>query len=54
MFRLVNRKTKQTADANLETLVTALMYAVEDLLTDIKELRADLEDLTDFVEDNLD
>ena len=54
MFKLINRKTKQSADANLETLVTALMYAVDDLLADIKELREDLEDLTDFVEDNLD
>jgi hypothetical protein len=54
MFKLINRKTKQSVDTNFETLVTALMYAIDDLLVDIKSLREDLEDLTDFVEDNLD
>ena len=54
MIKLINRKTKQSVDTDYNTLLSALMYAIDDLLVDIKKLREDLEDLTDFVEDNLD
>lgn len=54
MFKLINRKTKQSLSLDTDTLVAALLVSIETLLDEIAELKEDLEDLTDFVEDNLD
>ena len=35
-------------------LISILFVAIDELSISIEELRADLDDLTDFVEDNLD
>ena len=54
MFKLINRKTKQSLELELDDVIRALFLSIEQVLKELDELRADLEDLTDFVEDNLD
>lgn len=54
MIKLINRKSKQSLTLDTDTLVAALLVSIEKLLDEIADLKADLEDLTDFVEDNLD
>lgn len=38
----------------LDTLISMLLSEIDELAILIEELRKDLDDLTDFVEDNLD
>lgn len=54
MIKLINRKSKQSLDIELDVLLDALIASIEKLLVEIDELKEDLADLTDFVEDNLD
>lgn len=54
MIKLINRKTKQSLDVEYDTLIAALILSIEKLLGEIDSIKEDLEDLTDFVEDNLD
>lgn len=44
------KKEKQS----LESLISILLSEIDEIAVLIEELRKDLEDLTDFVEDNLD
>lgn len=41
-------------ELELDDLINSLLTSVSLLIRDIEELRADLEDLTDFVEERLD
>lgn len=54
MIKLINRKSKQSLDIEIDVLLDALIASIEKLLVEIDELKEDLEDLTDFVEDRLD
>lgn len=54
MIKLINRKSKESMTLDTDTLVAALIVSIDKLLGEIDSLREDLEDLTDFVEDNLD
>lgn len=53
-FKLINRKTEDSFDLELDELIRALFLCIEQTLKELDDLKADLEDLTDFVEDNLD
>jgi NTP pyrophosphatase (non-canonical NTP hydrolase) len=39
---------------SIDSLISLLMSEIDELAVMIEELRKDLQDLTDFVEDNLD
>lgn len=54
MIKLINRKSKQSLDLELDVLLDALILSIEKLLVEIDELKEDLADLTDFVEERLD
>lgn len=54
MIKLFNKKTKQSLEIELDVLLDALILSIEKLLQEIDEVKEDLADLTDFVEDNLD
>ena len=47
-------KKNQYSNQDLNFLIDLLIHEVNHLIDDISELKADLEDLTDFVEENLD
>lgn len=53
-FKLINRKTKDSLDLTLDEVIRALFLSIEQVLKELDDLKADLDDLTDFVEDNLD
>jgi hypothetical protein len=38
----------------IDDLISILFVAIDELSTSIQELKAEVDDLTDFVEDNLD
>lgn len=45
---------KNLSPKTLDSLIAMLVIEIDELSVMIEELRKDLEDLTDFVEDNLD
>jgi NTP pyrophosphatase (non-canonical NTP hydrolase) len=45
---------KQIKTETIDSLVAILLSEIDELAILIEELRKDLDDLTDFVEDNLD
>lgn len=51
---VVNEETLEELSVDIEVLLTALFKEIEQLSIQIKSLRDDVDDLTDFVEDNLD
>lgn len=51
---VVNEETLEELSLDIEVLLTALFKEIEQLSIQIKSLRDDVDDLTDFVEDNLD